>query len=333
VSFSILNATQDGKQLAIQKGTWEAGVYIGELEAGGHRVNNPHRLTLSAAEDFFGGWTPDSKAVLFWSDRNGTWDIFKQALDQDEAEPVVTGPDLKSLPVMSPDGAWILYLSREAADVGANNLKRIMRVPISGGAPQVVLELRGINERAPFEPMFEAAVVGDRGLACAQSPASLCVFSELSPDANQLILSAFDPAKGRRRELTRFNLKQPVEGYGWDVSPDGTRLAFTQFDEHEGRIQILPLTGGEAREVNVKGHYGFYRLSWAKDGKGLYVSRLPATSGSLLLYVDLEGRAEVIWQQRIAGRWTTPGVPSPDGRHLALEGYTVESNVWLLENF
>ena len=318
VDFGILNATQDGKQLAIQKGTGEAGVYIGDLDASGRRLNNPHRLTLSAAEDFLGGWTPDSQAVLFWSNRNGTWDIFKQALDRAEAEPVVTGPDFKSLPVVSPDGAWILYLSSATAEVGATTPVRIMRVPISGGAPQVVLEGRGID---------------NRGLGCTRSPATLCVLSEPSPDGKQLILSAFDPVKGRGRELARFNLKQPVEGYGWDVSPDGSRLAFTQFDEHEGRIQILPLAGGEAREVNVKGHYGFYRLSWAKDGKGLYVSRVPTTSGSLLLYVDLQGRAEVIWQQRLSGRWTTPGVPSPDGRHLALEGYTVEGNVWLLENF
>jgi Tol biopolymer transport system component len=320
-----------------------AGVYVGELEANGRRLNNPHRLTLSAAKDFLGGWMPDSKAVLFWSDRNGTWDIFRQALDQAEAEPVVTGPGVKFLPAVSPDGAWILYLSSATAEGGTTTPVRIMgvpiqtgghtrptwfstttpvrimRVPISGGAPQVVLEGRGINHP----------------LACARFPAMLCVFSEPSPDGKQLILSAFDPVKGRGRELAKFNLNQPVTHYGWDVSPDGSRLAFAQDDEHEGRIQILilPLAGGEGREVNVKGHLGFCTLSWAKDGKGLYVSRLPITSGSLLLYVDLEGRAEVLWQQRLPSRWDTWGVPSPDGRHLALVGYTLESNVGLLEGF
>ena len=319
VEFGICNATRDGKQLAIQRGTWAAGVYVGELEADGRRLNNTHRLTLSAARDFLGGWMPDSKAVLFWSNRNGTWDIFKQALDRAEAEPVVTGPDHKALPVASPDGAWILYLSREAAEVGATTPVRVMRLPSSGGAPQAVLEGRGIS---------------DRGLACAQSPSTLCVFSEESPDGKQLILSAFDPVKGRGRELARFNLKRPVEDYGWDVSPDGSRLAFTQFDEHGGLIQILRVAGGEARELNVKGHYGFYCLSWAKDGKGLYVSTLPTTSGSQLVFVDVEGRAEVLWQQRLGGRWDTRGVPSPDGRRLALEGYTAEDdNVRLLENF
>jgi hypothetical protein len=53
----------------------------------------------------------------------------------------------------------------------------------------------------------------------------------------------------------------------------------------------------------------------------------------MLLHVDPEGHAEVLWQQRIPGHWGTVGVPSPDGRHLALLGYTIDGNVWMLENF
>jgi len=49
--------------------------------------------------------------------------------------------------------------------------------------------------------------------------------------------------------------------------------------------------------------------------------------------VDLEGRAEVLSQQRYLGVYETFGIPSPDGRHVALLGYTVDSNVWMLENF
>jgi Tol biopolymer transport system component len=153
-------------------------------------------LTLNENNDYPGQWMPDSNAVLFWSDRNGTWDIFKQALDQAEAQPVAAGPDYKRLPIVSPDGSWLLYLSSATAQVGATTSVRIMRVPTSGGAPQLVLEGRGIN-----------------ALACAQSPATDCVFSEETPDATQLIFSGFDPAHGRGRELTRINLRRPTPGY------------------------------------------------------------------------------------------------------------------------
>ena len=310
-----LSGTSDGKQLAVSKTTEEADVYVGELEASGHGLKQPRRLTLDEHNDYPGAWMPDNKAVLFWSDRNGTWDIFKQALDQEAAELVVTGPDYKEKPVLSPDGSWILYLSSATAQVNVTTPVRIMRVPTSDGPPQSVLEGRGIS-----------------GLACARSPAALCVFSESSPDRKQLIFSAFDPSQEGRRELTRVNLKQPVTGYGWDLSLDGSHLAFAQSDERAGRIQILPLAGGETRQVIVKGWNLLWAIDWASDGKGLFVSGRP-TSGNMLLYVDLEGRASVLWEQKLPGRRMTWSTPSPDGRYLALVGYTTDSNVWMLENF
>ena len=69
---------------------------------------------------------------------------------------------------------------------------------------------------------------------------------------------------------------------------------------------------------------------WAPDGKGFYVSsRSPR--GATLLYIDVGGHAIPMWEQK--GSFETWGVPSPDGRHLAILGYTVDSNVWMLENF
>jgi Tol biopolymer transport system component len=318
------NGTADGKQLALTKLSRQTDVFIGELEAGGPPLKNPHRLTLEESDDFPSAWMPDSKAVLFWSNRNATWGIYKQELDQTTAQTIVTGPDYKEWPGVSPDGSWFLYLSRASLDLTATTPVRIMRVPTSGGAPQLVLEGRGIDH-----------------LACARSPATFCVFSEESPDHKQLIFSATEPSKEpRRQELARVNLQPPVIRYSWDLSSDGSRLAFAQSGERgisitypprEGRIQILPLAGGEVREIKVSGWNGLSRLFWAANGRGLV-----STSGGLgetLLYVDLEGHAQVIWQQKMPYYDENWGIPSPDGHHLAVLGYTTEANVWLLENF
>jgi hypothetical protein len=314
---SGLSGTSDGKQLALTRFTRQTDVYVGELEAGGRRLKDPRRLTLEESQDFPCHWMPDGKAVLFQSNRNGTWGIYKQGLGQTTAQPVVTGPDYKDWPVVSPDGSWILYLSRASQEYTVTTPVRIMRVPTSGGPPQLVLEGRGIAY-----------------LTCARSPAALCVFSEPSPDRKQVIFSALEPSQEqRRRELTRINLKQPVAGYSWDLSLDGSHLAFAQYDEREGRIQILPLAGGEVREINVKGWNGLWRLFWAADGRGVFVSAAGG-EGATLLYVDLEGRGQIIWQQRFPGvNFEARGIPSPNGRYLAVLAYTVDSNVWMLENF
>ena len=293
----------------------QVDVYVGNLEANGRRLKNTRRLTLDENDDFPGQWMQDSKAVLFYSNRNGTWDIFKQTLDGAEARPIVTGPDFKRQPVLSPDGSWILYLSSATGQILPTTAVSAMRVSTSGGPPQLVLEGRGIER-----------------LACARFPATMCVLTERTPDERQLIFSAFDPVNGRGNELTRINLRQPDNSFGWDLSRDGSRLAFTEYDEHEGRIQTIPLVGGEAHAVNVKGWNRLWSLSWTADGKGLYVTTLPS-SGTMLLHVDLEGRAQVLWQQQFPGSWETWGVPSQDGQHLAVLGYGTDGNMWMLENF
>ena len=67
-------------------------VYVGELGGKRERMKPPKRLTFDDHQDFPGDWTPDSKAILFTSDRNGNADIFKQSLDERWAEPIVAGP-------------------------------------------------------------------------------------------------------------------------------------------------------------------------------------------------------------------------------------------------
>ena len=316
----LISGTSDGKRLAVNKSEMRDYVYVGELEGGGRRLKNPRRLTLEECLNEPGAWMPDSKAVLFRSNRNGTWGIYKQGLDETTPQTIVTGPDEMNWPVVSQDGSWILYISGTTDILGLSSLPvRIMRVPASGGPPQLVLEGRGIEN-----------------LACARSPSTLCVFSELNSDTRQLTLSAFDPLKGREQELARVNLKQRdfySSWYSWGLSPDGAQLAIAQFDEGEGPIQIIPLAGGKTREVNIKGWHGLTRLSWAADGRGMFVSPT-AGQGATVLYVDLEGRAQVIWKQKSGYAGVSDiRVPSPNGRYLALLGYTLDRNVWLLENF
>ena len=172
---------------------------------------------------------------------------------------------------------------------------------------------------------------------CARSPASLCAFAERSSDRKQLIFTAFDPLKGRGRELRRFDTDAGDPNYIWDLSPDGTCLAILRGSE--GRIHILPLDGRASQEITVKGWSSLQSVDWAADGKGLFASS-PTRDGSALLRVDLRGRAHVLWDQKGSALPSVPGglsvpwaVPSPDGRHLAIYSSSLNANMWMMENF
>jgi len=108
-TFVSLAASADGKRLVFLRTAFQTQIHVGELDGGGTRIKAPRRLTNDEANDVPYAWTPDSKAVLFQSDRNGTWGIFKQQISADEAQAVIIGQQDVYDPRISANGEWILY--------------------------------------------------------------------------------------------------------------------------------------------------------------------------------------------------------------------------------
>jgi Tol biopolymer transport system component len=311
-----LTASADGKRLVLRKSTYQEQVYLGELAAGGTRMSPPRRLTNDEAYDWPTAWTPDSKAVLFTSNRNGPRGIFKQGISQETAEPVVTGPQDFWSPFLSADGAWILFLESQRTQANPAAPDRLMRIPMSSGVPQFVLETRNYED-----------------FNCARAPASVCVILERSQDRKQLMITAFDPLKGRGKVLRSIEINPSHNYRGTGLSPDGTTFAISRGGEPMMHIRLLSLLGGSDHEITVTGWPNIQSLTWLPKGTGLYCgSRSP--QGGTLLYVDLKGNARVLWQYKgegVGGAFW--GVPSSDGRYLAIQAVVTNSNVWMVEGF
>ena len=56
-----------------------------------------------------------------------------------------------------------------------------------------------------------------------------------------------------------------------------------------------------------------------------------APNGPILLYVDLQGTAHVLWRQNGTFETWSWTIPARDGKHLAIIGEAVNSNAWLVE--
>ncbi len=302
-----LSASADGKRLVLQKEAYPAQVYIAELAARGSPISALHLLTHDEASSMGSAWTADGKAVLLLSNRNGKWGIFKQTIGQDIAVPLLEGRDNVNLPRLSSDGAWLLYAETPTIDAGHPPRYRLMRVPVNGGPAQLVFETIG-------------ARWSDH--QCARAPANLCVVTEASQDNRRLTVTAFDPLKGKGKLLR--TIEKGLEGLNHALSPDGSTFALARGDQPDLHIRLLSLTGGTDREIGVKGWPKNTSMEWSADGKGFYCGS-SSSHGGTLLYVDLKGTAQVLWQPReVGGDDFLAGVPSPDGRYLAISSWHSE---------
>jgi serine/threonine protein kinase len=304
------SVTSDGRKLAfLNWGQGRAPMSVSDLEANGKRIANTRRFAPSQGWDNPLDWTGDSKEVVFSSNRNGHVELFRQSLDGDTAEVVVSGPQGVGDGRVSPEGTWLLYFVPTPED--ASGLLKVMRVPLTGGPSQLVLSARPFSE-----------------LRCARSPSVLCVINELAEDHRQFIFTAFDPLHGRGSELARIDIATSAKLFHWDLSPDGTRICIIK--NAQAPIEILSLRGHATEVIHLKGWNNLESLVWAPDGKGFFISN-GVHGGAAFLHVDLQGNAQILWTNQ--GSALTQAWPSPDGRHLAIQDTRIEGNIWTLENF
>src|SRR5262249_7346297 len=176
-----LSLSSDGKRLAFLRETLQRDVYITNIEEHGTRLSTPRLLTLDERQDFPYDWTPDSKAVLFASDRDGAYHIFRQAIDRPSAELVVGGNKDVIGSRLSPDQRWIVYL--ELPNIEKTSItSKLMRIPLNGGPPQLILQAPGIHNQQ-----------------CARAGSNLCLFAEFLPSGVKLF--RFDPTTGDSKEI------------------------------------------------------------------------------------------------------------------------------------
>jgi serine/threonine protein kinase/Tol biopolymer transport system component len=314
-AISALTATADGKRLVGLKSDFQDRVYVAELTGGGTRMSSPRRLTQGEDREIPVGWTPDSKAVIFLSQRSSGDGIFRQSMSDETPEALVrTNGPIAGVPVPSSDGEWVVYheIPRESTAT-----RHVMRVSINGGAPQPVMETRVVR--------------GIGGYDCARAPANLCVVAEATPDEKQVTFTQFDPIHGQGKVLRTLE-NTGKEGYtNWRLSPDGSTVALPINGDSDIQVRLISLTGGQDRDVVLKGWPNFAGIGWSRDGKALYVGSSAVHLITLLL-VDLNGSSRVLWQ-RAGGTGLISAVPSPDGRHIAMRSGGLTGNAWMIQGF
>ena len=307
------SATADSKHIAFLESSAFGANLIADLEGGGTHLGNSRRFPLDdGGVDTIVGFTADSKAVIVAEGRGDYYWIRKQLLDSDTQETIVSSATgLIQVLLVSPDGKWVITQVRQ---LSADGSVQLMRVPITGGSPELIFPAR------------------DGTLSiCARPPSNLCAIAEPTEDLRHAIVTAFDPVKGRGPELARFDLDSSWQQIGlplFDISPDG-KLFVTSPGAH-GPIEIRSWGSQSVQVIRAEGVNNMRSLMWTGDGKGLLLTN-SSEDGPAFMHVDLRGNTQVLW--RCGNPQGCGGSPSPDGRLMAISDWKLSANMWMMENF
>jgi len=309
-----MNVTADGRSVAfLQESTGHGTAYVAEIKEGGANLGNVRHFTQEDGDDAITDWTADSKTVILSLNRGDHYELYKQSVNESAPTKLTAGQGrLIEQASVSPDGKSVILQLWPTSSPA--ELNEILRVPIEGGAPETLMKV--VELQSSFW--------------CARTPSTLCVMTDLSDDNRTLTLSKFDPQKGREQMMARFNFDSPldprVNNFSWSLSPDGTRFAIMEGARKP--IRVYTVRGEPLLTVMPNRNLDVANLIWAADGKGFYGSNR-AKDMVEIVWIDLQGNTHVVWKspERCFG------VPSPDGRSLAIYDWKQSSNMWKMKYF
>src|SRR6185369_3618979 len=101
--------------------------------------------------------------------------------------------------------------------------------------------------------------------------------------------------------------------FGWSLSPNGQYIALVENNE-KGQVQILNLSNGTIRRLELGKWTHLQNISWSPDGRTLYVTSF-ASLGTTLLSVTLDAHVMILFQQ--GHNWLCCPKAAPNNRMLA----------------
>lgn len=327
-----LSTTTDGKRLAFVKYRTWVDEYLAELSPDAASMKTPRSFIRTQPQT--GGpssWTHDSRFLLVDSARNGRREVFQQRPDGTVAETLVAGSHDVCCAHMSPDGAWLLFLEEQWPRQAAENIDSIwlMRKPASGG---------------PAEKVLEAPAAELDSFSCMYNPKAIspCVMAMM--EGEDLVFYSLDPIKGKGRQLGKIDVLGFPWMRGWDLSPDGSRVAVVSAHKYGALVKVLSLSDGTWQEIQAepadhtssatnREKTGFCQIAWAADGKSFFVTAKTGDSFNLL-HVSNDGKTQpLLVTESFQNQFLSGLVPSPDGKYLAFSAQIWDGNVWTIDNF
>src|SRR5438876_11322770 len=105
----VINMSADGKHAVFIRTNIEPAVYVADVHAKTREIGRLERLTHDEWQSRPYEWAPDGKSVLFVSDREGTFHIFRQQVGAAAPELVAGVQGSPNILRLNPERTEILY--------------------------------------------------------------------------------------------------------------------------------------------------------------------------------------------------------------------------------
>jgi Tol biopolymer transport system component len=241
-------------------------------------------------------WGPDSRSLLYVSNRGGGADLYQVRLRHDghpEGDPVRLSSGLRAQAVsLSTGGRWLAY-----ADWSETSNVYSMPIPATGP-----MSVRTAEPVTTGNQIIEAF--------------------DISPDGRWL---AFDSDRSGNQDIYRWPLaggeperltQSPSDEFWPQWSPDGKEIAFHGFPGALRQLYVMSADGGNQRQI-TDGKTDERAGMWSADGRQLFYLHEFNLPGAELRSMARDARGEWSRGRTIFRGSVYPPVPSPDGRLVA----------------
>ncbi len=287
-----------------------------------------HRLTSHVQSDTNARWGPDSRTVWFLSDRAGSSQVWRIALDGGEAEQITREPlDVGNLAI-SPDGRQIAYTMEVFPDCRtAQATKDRLDEREKCKATGKVYERLFVRHWDTWEDgrrshLFVRPAAGDeavdvmRGME-ADTPSQPFGGPEeitFTPDSKGIVFSAKNVGRSEAWS-TDFDLYlAPIDGSqppeclteeneAWDTqpvfSPDGKTLAYLAmsrpgYEADQFHVVLREWPSGQRRILTQGWDRSVSSMAWSPDGEEVYVIAADTGQDSLFAIDVKSGKTRTI---------------------------------------
>ncbi|HKI94888.1 MAG TPA: hypothetical protein VJ992_06305 [Gemmatimonadales bacterium] len=228
-------------------------------------------------------WSPDGKSIVFVSDRTGKDDIWAWSVTGDSARQLTRDVLDDNNPVWSPDGKWVAFLSHRTRQWD------LWLVPAKGGTARRITD----TPDAESDPVW--------------IPGTDTLTFTVHHSSAGLWLRSLDDSSERR--ITADS----IDVFGWDLSPDGKRIALLFSRGGNTSLATVSVSGGPVSPLvpHIDGALG--NPEWSPDG-------------SRILYLAKPSRHSHVWIVDATGgtpRQLTTWSADDQSAHWSRDGSTV----------